>query len=181
MMPIGSLMIEHRLIERVIAVLEKGLHKMNRNEYLDPEIVATSVEFIRIYADRCHHGKEEDILFRDLERKQLSDQHRDTMNQLKEEHVLGRQITNSLSEANDRYYRHERGSYLDMKKHIEHLVEFYPAHIETEDKRFFVPCMEYFDQQEQDRMLQEFWEFDRSLIHDRYRDMVESLERETVD
>ncbi len=38
------------------------------------------------------------------------------------------------------------------------------------------PCMEYFSREEQDRMLQEFWEFDRRLIHEKYISVVEQLE-----
>jgi hypothetical protein len=42
--------------------------------------------------------------------------------------------------------------------------------------RFFFPLLDYFSQQEQDRMLQEFWEFDRKLIHEKYRSVVEYAE-----
>jgi hemerythrin-like domain-containing protein len=34
--------------------------------------IDTAVDFIRTYADRCHHGKEEDILFRNLAKKKTS-------------------------------------------------------------------------------------------------------------
>jgi hemerythrin-like domain-containing protein len=40
------------------------------------------VDFIRVYADRTYHGREEDILFRDLEKKNLSDDDRRVMNEL---------------------------------------------------------------------------------------------------
>ncbi|MCJ7619462.1 MAG: cation-binding protein, partial [Anaerolineae bacterium] len=59
---------------------------------------------------------------------------------------------------------------------LQDLVEFYPAHIEKEDKRFFVPCMKYFSRQEQDEMLKEFWEFDKRLIHEKYAAIVGRLE-----
>jgi hypothetical protein len=55
-------------------------------------------------------------------------------------------------------------------------VTFYPAHIAKEDKHFFIPCMEYFTKKEQDSMLQAFWDFDRRLIHEKYRGLVERLE-----
>jgi hemerythrin-like domain-containing protein len=55
------------------------------------------------------------------------------------------------------------------------LVEFYPKHIEKEDKHFFIPVMKYFSQEEQDQMLQEYWDFDKTLIHEKYEKVVESL------
>jgi hypothetical protein len=57
------------------------------------------------------------------------------------------------------------------------LVEFYPRHIEKEDKHFFIPCMDYFTEAEKEAMLKEEWEFDRSLIHEKYRNIVISAEK----
>jgi hemerythrin-like domain-containing protein len=57
------------------------------------------------------------------------------------------------------------------------LVTLYPAHIEKEDKRFFYPCLEYFSREEQDKMLAEFWEFDRKMIHEKYQNVIASWEK----
>ena len=46
-----------------------------------------------------------------------------------------------------------------------------------EDKHFFLPVMQYFTQEEQDKMLDEFNRFDQTLIHDKYRGIVEGLEK----
>ena len=57
------------------------------------------------------------------------------------------------------------------------LAEFYPKHIEKEDKHFFIPCMNYFSKQEQEGMLNEFWEFDRRLVHEKYKEIVKEIEK----
>ena len=62
-----------------------------------------------------------------------------------------------------------------MKSRLRELVEFYPAHIEKEDRRFFIPCMSYFDDGERAEMLREMREFDRQMIHEKYRKVVEGL------
>ena len=59
-----------------------------------------------------------------------------------------------------------------MKK----FVEFYPVHIEKEDKVFFPTAMNYFSEAEQLAMLNEFWEFDRKMVHKKYKSEVELLE-----
>jgi hemerythrin-like domain-containing protein len=56
------------------------------------------------------------------------------------------------------------------------VVMLYPGHIEKEDRRFFFPIMDYFNHEEQDAMLREFYEFDRGMIHEKYRVLVEGLE-----
>jgi hemerythrin-like domain-containing protein len=60
------------------------------------------------------------------------------------------------------------------------LVEFYPKHIEKEDMHFFIPCMEYFSEQEKDSMLKEGWEFDKKLIHEKYLNIVNNAEKSIV-
>jgi hemerythrin-like domain-containing protein len=177
MMPIGPLMIEHRLIERMIRLLKQQLEKVGKQRKADPVFIDIAVDFIKNYADRCHHGKEEDILFRDLAKKGLSDEHRSIMEELLDEHVRARKATKSLLEGKERYLMGDTNALDDITDAITWLVNFYPVHIEKEDKQFFMPAMGYFTKQEQDAMLQEFYEFDRNLIHATYRGVIERMER----
>jgi hemerythrin-like domain-containing protein len=177
MMPIGPLMIEHRLIERMIDVMKEEFLLIEREKKADPEFIEMAVDFIRTYADRCHHGKEEDILFRDLGVKKLTDDHRRTMEELVEEHKWGRRVTARLVEANTRYVQGNKEALSAIMDCIKALIEFYPKHIEKEDKHFFIPCMDYFTEAEKEAMLKEEWEFDKSLIHEKYRNMVMAAEK----
>ena len=81
----GLLMIEHRLIERMISVIKDVLMQIESTQEVDPVFVDTAVDFIRTYADRTHHGKEEDILFRDLSKRVLSAEDQKVMKELIEE------------------------------------------------------------------------------------------------
>lgn len=177
MKPIGPLMREHRLIERLLEAMRTEMDRMRREEPADPVFIESALDFIRTYADRCHHGKEEDILFRDLGAKRMSAEHMKVVVELIEEHKRGRRVVAELSSAVERYRRGDEGAPGDMLAAMETLVDFYPRHIAKEDKEFFHPCMEYFSREEQDRMLEEFAEFDRKLIHERYTLLVDELAR----
>lgn len=175
-------MIEHRLIERIIPLLQNELDRIGRSATPDPTFLDSIVDFIRTYADRCHHGKEEDILFRDLEKKTLSQEHKATLDELVKEHMLARKLTSQLAIANNAFSLGNKESLDSIRENSQGLIQLYPIHIEREDRHFFIPCLEYFTKQEQDLMLQEFYEFDRRLIHDRYRKTIENLEqRRTTD
>jgi len=176
MMPIGPLMIEHRLIERMVSLLNEELHAIEKNNEVHLELIDSAVDFFRTYADRCHHGKEEDILFRDLAEKKLSSEHKRIMDELIQEHVFGRETVGKLFSAKERYGNGDKDALKEIIGFLKELAEFYPAHIEKEDKHFFMPCMEYFSKGERDAMLQECWEFDRKLIHEKYRLVVERFE-----
>jgi hypothetical protein len=56
------------------------------------------------------------------------------------------------------------------------LVEFYPKHIQKEDKGFFIPVMDYFTKQEKDAMLQEGQVFDSGLLHKEFDRVVSNFE-----
>jgi hemerythrin-like domain-containing protein len=171
-------MIEHRLIERMIAVMKSELQRLEDKRKVNPVLIDTAADFIRTYADRCHHGKEEDILFRELAKKQLSEAHRAIMQELIDEHTWGRKTTKKLVDSKERYLKREENALSEMVTCLRELVDFYPKHIEKEDRRFFVPVMAYFTQEEKEAMLQEGYEFDRNLIHEKYRDIVREFERE---
>ena len=86
-------------------------------------------------------------------------------------------MTARLVEANTRYVQGNKEAISAITDCIKSLIEFYPRHIEKEDKRFFIPCMEYFSDAEREAMLKEEWEFDKSLIHERYRNIVITAEK----
>jgi len=179
MMPIGPLMIEHRLIEKMIEVMRRQFLRWETDGQLDPLFIDMAVDFIRTYADRCHHGKEEDILFRDLAKKGLSDEHRKTMEELMDEHRWGRETTARLANANEAYRDGNGKAMSIILECVKALVDFYPKHIKKEDRHFFIPVMDYFSKEEKDAMLEEENEFDRGLIHERYKAVVEKA-REMV-
>jgi hemerythrin-like domain-containing protein len=176
MMPIGPLMVEHRLIERMIALLKKESARIRSRSQVNVEFVLSAVDFIRTYADHCHHGKEENILFRDLKKKGLSPQHARVLKELEEEHVKGRQVVQDIVAAQERYLKGDKTAIDEIARLMDVLVEFYPKHIEKEDKHFFIPCMAYFTKQEQESMLAECCEFDRKMVHEKYGQVVRQLE-----
>jgi hemerythrin-like domain-containing protein len=177
MKPIGPLMWEHRLIERLLKLFEEHIMKIRRENAIDPVFIDNAVDFIRTYADRTHHGKEEDILFRDLAKKQLSTEHARIMAELVEEHKYARTVVGRLVNAKKKFLAGDKAAVQDAIACLKELSEFYPKHIEKEDKHFFFPLLGYFSKDEQDAMLNEFREFDRNMIHEKYTKLVDTLEQ----
>jgi hemerythrin-like domain-containing protein len=176
MMPIGPLMIEHRLIERMIALMSDRLKHLRRENQTDPLFIDKAVHFMRVYADECHHGKEEDILFKQLQNKSLTQEHRRTITELMEEHAWGRKTTGRLVKANEDYRNGNPEALKTIETLLDDLVTFYPQHIQKEDKGFFIPVMHYFTDAEKDAMLKDGQVFDSDLFHKEFDRMVSSLE-----
>jgi hemerythrin-like domain-containing protein len=176
-MPYIPLMKEHRLIERMVSAIKDQVRLMKIKKEANPVFIDLVVDFLRTYADRCHHGKEEEILFRALEKKNLSPEHKKIMEHLIDEHKFARKLTASMADANIRYVNGEKDALEMIVECMKHLVELYPHHISKEDHEFFIPVMEYFSEKELAEMVQKEYDFDRELIHQKYELQIAQIEK----
>lgn len=175
MKPRGPLMIEHRLIEKMLTIVKNQTVVIGRRDRIDPVFIDTVVDFIRTYADRTHHGKEEDIMFKELAAKSMNQEDKKVMKELVDEHIFARKVVADLVLAKTDYLDGNLNALNTIKEKLDILVEFYPVHIAKEDKLFFPNTEKYLSDKEQEDMLIRFQEFDRNMIHDKYKSVVTSL------
>ena len=173
----ATLMREHRLIERMLWAMQSALAQLGASQRIDREFVDVAVDFMRTYADRTHHGKEEDILFRELSMRALSAEDRRAMDELIADHAFARQATDDLARANERYRNGDDSALTTIHGLLRTLCDFYPRHIEKEDTLFFPAAMAYFTDAEDRALLARFWAFDQAMIHEKYTLVVEGLEK----
>jgi hemerythrin-like domain-containing protein len=169
-------MIEHRIIERMIGIMKDEIKVLKVSKNPNAVFIDTTVDFLRMYADATHHGKEEDILFRELKKKKLSPEHQAQMEDLINDHIIGRKTTAELVDARNKFFNGDTSAANTILEKMQFLTEFYPKHIEKEDKHFFIPVMKYFSLQEQQAQLEEGHIFDRKMIHKKYDKLVGELE-----
>jgi hemerythrin-like domain-containing protein len=173
---IHILMAEHRLIERMVALLENEVGTEELKHTANPAFIRAAVDFFKNYADRLHHGKEEGILFRELAKKKIKPEHKGVLEQLLREHNTAREEVKQLNEAAQRYERGDMGALSPISTHLKRLVALYPPHILTEDKEFFPASMEYFAEDERQHLLAECREFDAGMEHEKYVGIVKQYE-----
>lgn len=178
MKPISLLMEEHRIIEKVIALFKKELDIIAKTKKIHPSFIETSIDFMKTYADKCHHGKEEGILFRELAGKNIASVHRKVVSELIIEHDFARKKIKELADAKERYDNGQRSAVKDIVDTLSTIVKFYPGHIAKEDRQFFIPFLNYFTLDEQANMLGEFFEFDRTLIHEKYNQLIKDMSKQ---
>lgn len=77
---------EHEVILRALAVLERGGERLATGVAADEAALFELVALIRLFADKCHHGKEEDQLFPMLREKGIGA----TLSVFLDDHVEGR-------------------------------------------------------------------------------------------
>ena len=92
--PYAVLAREHRLIERGLGVLSRICDEARRTPGLDLADAAQVIQFLRDFADRTHHLKEERILFPAIESRTFF-----PGCGLISEHQLGRDRVKGMSDA----------------------------------------------------------------------------------
>ncbi len=68
MKPTEELSREHQAILEMIRILAKMAERLEAGSLVEAGDLKAAVEFIRVFADRCHHAKEEGHLFPEMER-----------------------------------------------------------------------------------------------------------------
>lgn len=89
---------EHKNILKFIEALKKECDRLGAGAEINKDFFKKAVDFIKNYADKFHHAKEEDILFAELD-KRKEQMHCSPMNQMRHEHDLGRGFVKGLEAA----------------------------------------------------------------------------------
>ncbi len=94
----AALVNEHVLIKRMLSLLERNASRTAEGNYPDYRFYLDGVDFIRNYADRFHHAKEEDVLFAALIANGMPREHSPVAAMLME-HEQGRAFVRAMEEA----------------------------------------------------------------------------------
>jgi len=93
-----DLVAEHEGILSGLNILEKMVHHLEEGEPVDRKDLLGILDFLRLFADKCHHGKEEGLLFPELENRGMAREN-SPIGQLLIEHVEGRKFLAMMGEA----------------------------------------------------------------------------------
>jgi len=124
------LMDEHRVIEQVLNCLEKLADRCAAGQALDGASAREALEFLRHFADRCHHGKEEGHLFPLLEARGLARLGGPT-GVMVHEHEEGRELIAGMARAI------EANAPREFVRHARDYVRLLREHIRKEDQCLF--------------------------------------------
>ena len=120
--PMQALVNEHKLIKRWLALIPAVRGSLDLATEEGRLLALSGVDFIRSYADRYHHAKEEDILFKHF------DENLDILKVMHADHEAGRAHVAAIVDAVNRK---------DTASAVEHLMayrELLTEHIKKEDE-----------------------------------------------
>jgi hemerythrin-like domain-containing protein len=174
---------EHRVIERVLAALEKASNRLSRGQDVYMRFFIGSTVFMKGFVDACHHKKEEGILFPALVESGLSKETGPVAVMLAE-HEVGRDQAQRMRLAAERLQAgdaHKRDALIqsttDMIKHLR-------QHIYKEDNVLFPLAEKIIPSEQQQQIMEGFKYFERDAtgedMHEKYYGLAERLEKECL-
>ena len=167
---IDELKDEHQAILSSLRILDKFSAAVNEGLAPEPADLAALVGFLGDFAGRCHHGKEEEVLFPALYGVGLSE-HSDPIAQILSEHLLGRDYVRDMHHALS-----SGPDYLTFAYAARGYSSLLRGHVRKEDSVLFPMAEKILDPVRLGRMCSSFKEYQQSLFaQDRHAQLHEML------
>lgn len=172
MKPTEILTAEHRVIEQVLNVLEKMTAQAERSGALEKQDASDAVEFFRMFADKCHHGKEEAQLFPAMEAKGFPRDGGPTGVMI-HEHEQGRRHVRAMADAI------EKNDAKEFARNGRAFIELLRQHIQKEDHCLFSMADQAFRPADQASLLAAFEAVERDHMgagtHEKFLKLANDL------
>ena len=172
---------EHRAIERMLAVLEAAAQRLDDSEPVRPDLFRDAVDFVRNFADRCHHGKEEENLFPRMEAAGVP-RAGGPLAVMLLEHDKGREYVAAIAGAIDAYEGGDRSAARVIVDNARGYAALLRQHIAKEDSVLFPMADRVLSPDDQQELEQRFEEIETNVmgpgVHERYHRLLDDLERE---
>ena len=180
MKPIEDLRMEHDAVKITLRVLDSICKQAEKTgEMASPEHLEQLIEFFTTFVDRCHHGKEEELLFPALEEVGVSREGGPIGVMLKE-HQQGRDHVAKMKVALIRYRDGGRGAAGDLVDHARAYIVLLSQHIDKENNVLFVLADKHLSEDKQTELWEGFETIETQKIglgrHEAFHQMIESLE-----
>jgi len=123
---------EHKGVLLMLAILEKVSTRLATEGSLDKEHFGGMLEFFSIFVDKCHHGKEEDLLFPAYEAAGIPNRN-GPIGAMLAEHVEGRGFVKGMAEAFNGFKKGEDHSGARIAAYATKYISLLRQHIDKED------------------------------------------------
>jgi len=172
---------EHKLILRMIALVEKNTELLDQGKFRNWQFYLDAVDFIRNYADRFHHAKEEDVLFVELIKNGMPEK-QSPIEAMHMEHDQGRAHVRAIEDAAQKALNGETGQAVIIAENAKGYAALLRGHIEKEDDILYPLAERVLPEEVRARMLDAYAQAEAKTpeLENKYLLMVEGYEQQTA-
>lgn len=179
MKPVEELKMEHEAVRLTLRVLEEICRRMERHG--DPGVgnaVTQLLEFFSVFVDKCHHGKEEELLFPALE--QVGGKvEGGPIGVLLKEHQQGRECVQRMSKSFSAYRPGDAATSFGFTRDAREYIALLGQHIEKENNILFPMAERELSEAKQAELSDGFERIENEKIgvgrHEQFHQMLDNL------
>ena len=180
MQPIKDLKMEHDAVQLTLRILDKICQKIEQSgEIINLQHIDQLLEFFKVFVDKCHHGKEEELLFPALENVGVS-REGGPIEVLLHEHQQGREYVQNMNAVLSQYTKGNRKAVAEFVKTARGYINLLDQHIDKENSVLFPLAETHLSEQEQAKLWEGFELIETQKIgagkHDEFHEKLENLE-----
>lgn len=177
---IQIMMDEHVYIKKALQIIRALCLKILYEGKVDTESFYQVIDFIRNYADKYHHGKEEDFLFKMMSEELGEVIQKGPIAGMLAEHDLGRLYVSNLKAALEQYENHHNDAKIDIIGNAIAYEELLQRHITKEDTAIYTFAEKKLSSSTLDQLNQFVDDFESSeektAIRNQYLAILQELE-----
>jgi len=181
MKAIDVLMEEHRVIEGVLKTLETAAHYLEAGLPVRPGLFLEAADFVRGFADGCHHKKEEEVLFRTMVDHGVPVE-QGPIGVMLQEHEQGREEIRKMRAAAEKLEAGDAGARHALTTSAFAYVELLRGHIFKEDRVLFPMADQAIPPEKQEQVWEGFEHVEHEEtgegVHEKYLALARSLAQE---
>lgn len=181
MKPTDDLKKEHEAIKLMLRILEAISKMLESGEKVDAKHLDSMVEFIQVFADKCHHGKEEGLLFPAMERAGIP-RERGPIGMMLFEHTEGRDFVKGMKEAAAKYRKGDPKAGGEFAKQARNYANLLSSHIGKEDNILYPMADARLSEAAQQDLEKGFEKIEKEVIgqgrHEEFHELLHRLEEE---
>jgi hemerythrin-like domain-containing protein len=171
---------EHEGILFGLRILDRMTEFIRDGEEVDRADLTEMVDFLRLFADKCHHGKEEGFLFPAMEDVGIPKDF-GPIGQMLLEHAEGRRFITEMDQSIG-------GEVVDAQAFATNAAEYIElmrAHIDKENNVLFPMGDRLISEEKQEELLRQFEDHERNVmgpgIHEKLHGILDALESKYLD
>lgn len=180
MTPTEQLKEEHNAIKLMLKILEECCRKLESGEEVNSKHLEEMLDFIKVFVDRCHHAKEEDLLFPAMQAAGIP-REGGPIGVMLAEHDMGRNYMREMSDALAKYNAGDRQASKKIVENGRAYASLLKQHIDKEDNILYRMADMRIPKQRQQDMLEKFELVERERIgvgkHEEFHKLLERLEK----
>jgi len=184
MKPTEQLKAEHEGVKLMLRILDKVCDKIKSTQELNQEHFTKMLEFLKVFVDKCHHGKEEDLLFPALEEAGVPKKG-GPIGVMLIEHEQGRNHIKGMSEAFDKFKKGDRKASVKIAENSESYIAILTQHIDKEEGILFPMADKVLSKATQDELNEEFEKLEVERIglgkHEEFHKLLHQLKEIYLD